>query len=256
MSEPSVREIICKLLSITNAQADLIIQGARTLYIEKMTERFSNVKCTERLKRTNPFLLRMRGINTVKNWAEMQVQSALFASEEEAAGHLLELVAQICHPNSKDPDNSEDMDYEVHSEDKKKIEAYQVKMSWDCMPMSSRKNLSKTVRENKEMYAKSGIEYVGYFAPCYGKATTTTPKGQDYVSHGSKEFWVKVGGGKKDFDVNVGEVLAILCSEFRKNDVKDLIATLTSKLEECGKERFGLKDGSIDFNKLFRSINK
>jgi len=108
-----------------------------------MRQRFSELKVSERLKRTNPFLLRIMGAKTVRDWAEFQVQSALYASEEEATGHLLETIAMKCFPEATVPRYPDDFDFEVQISPSE-IDAYQVKMSWDCMPMSSRKNLSNT----------------------------------------------------------------------------------------------------------------
>lgn len=127
---------IAQLLSIAKEKAESLIGFADRLYVDRMTARFTDIRVSERLKRTNPFLLRIRGVDTVRGWAETQVASALFASEEEAVGHLLEQIATTCHPLARTPKFPDDFDFEVVQGSKAR--GYQIKMSWDCMPMSSR----------------------------------------------------------------------------------------------------------------------
>ncbi|MFB7947493.1 PmeII family type II restriction endonuclease [Kitasatospora phosalacinea] len=247
--------MVSEILRIDLQKAELIVDESERLYISRMRERFSDLKIAERLKRTNPFLLRIRGIETVREWAALQVQTALYASEEEAVGHLLESIAKICFPGARVPENPEDLDFEATGENGE-IEGYQVKMSWDCMPMSSRKNLSNTIRRLKNEHESAGGEFVGYFAPCYGRATTSKSKGQDYISLASREFWMRVGGGDPDYDVRVGNVCALLCSEFRTEVLESLVPSLVAQLAVAAESQIGNGSGGIDNNRLFRRINK
>lgn len=244
---------ISRLLGLPDAR--VIVTEARLLYEERLTTRFSQLKVRDRIKRTNPFLLRIRGITTVQGWAERQLQGALLASEEEAVGHLLEAIAKACHPGAASPQFPDDFDYEVTPSDGV-VEGYQVKLSWDCMPMSSRKNLSNTVRKLQAQYAAEGKQFVGYFAPCYGKASTTSPEKQAYVSLGSHDFWTKVGGGDPNFDVKIGEAVELICRDFRRRLETDLIPQLTERLAEAAQPIIGTSDGSLDTAKLFRAVNK
>src|SRR5262249_10246602 len=157
------------LLSIDKGKAQLLVDTAKQTYIEIMSTRFSETKLSERLRRTNPFLLRIRGVETVEGWARNQIQSTLFASEEEAVGHLLEEIALISHPNAKRPRYPEHFDYAVEKGDE--VEYYQVKMSWDAMNYSSRGKLSDRISQLEEIYAAKGKRLRAYFAPCYGKPT-------------------------------------------------------------------------------------
>lgn len=226
-----------------------IADEARRLYEERLTKRFTEIKLRDRIKRTNPFLLQIRDITTVTEWAERQVGSALLASEEEAVGHLLEAIAKACHPDASQPRYPDDFDYEVCLDDEL-VEGYQVKLSWDCMPMSSRKNLSNTIKALQEQYAEESKEFVGYFAPCYGKATTTSPPGQAYVSLSSREFWTKVGKGDQNFDQKVGEAVSLICGEFRKRLQKELVPKLVTSLTRDAEPMIGGKDGHLDMAKL------
>jgi hypothetical protein len=244
---------VMSLLNISEDQSRRLILDAQRLYIGKMNERFSNLRIKERLKRTNPFLLRIRGIRTVVAWAESQIQGVLFASEEEAVGHLLEAIAKICHPGACEPEFPDDLDYEVT--ENTTTSGYQVKMSWDCMPMSSRKNLSSTIRILRGVYEAKQKNFVGYFAPCYGKAKTSKQPGQEYVSLASREFWTRVGGGDPEYDVKVGEVCAILCSDFRSTIQATLIPDLVHRLTEAALPLIGEANGDLDYAKLFRRVN-
>lgn len=237
------------------ADPTVLVTEARRLYEERLTTRFSEIKVRDRIKRTNPFLLRIRGVTTTREWAQRQVQGALLASEEEAVGHLLEAIAVACHPNAATPRIPDDLDYEVDLPDNH-VEGYQVKLSWDCMPMSSRKNLSSTVRKLAAQYRTEGKEFVGYFAPCYGKATTTSPPGQAYVSLSSRAFWAKVGSGDPDFDQKVGEAVALICGEFRRRLERDLLPKLTDSLVQAADPIIGGTNGALDMGKLFRAVNK
>ena len=96
---------------------------------------------------------------------------------------------KLCHPKAKTPQFPDDFDFEV--ETKEAIEAFQVKMSWDCVPMSSRKNLSSTILRVRNQHKKQGKEFVGYFAPCYGRRKTSSPPGQEYVALASRAFWTQ-----------------------------------------------------------------
>jgi hypothetical protein len=136
------------------------------------------------------------------------------------------------------------------------VHAYQVKMSWDCMPMSSRKNLSNTIRQLSAQYRSAGLDFVGYFAPCYGRALTSRPPGQEYISLASREFWERVGNGERDYDVKVGEVCALLCSEFRSEVLHTLVPTLVANLAQAAQSEIGDDNGAIDYRKLFRRINR
>jgi Type II restriction endonuclease EcoO109I len=240
------------LLGLDDA-TDLVAE-ARRLYEERLTTRFSDIKVRDRIKRTNPFLLRIRGIRTVREWAERQIQGALVASEEEAVGHLLEAIAINCHPGATAPRYPEDFDYEVQADGR--VEGYQVKLSWDCMPMSSRKNLSRTIGVLEEQYGREGKDFIGYFAPCYGKAKTTNPPGQRYTSLSSREFWSRVGGGDADFDLKVGEVVALTCGEFRERLEHELVPQLVEKLVSAALPILGDSEGDLDMAKLFRAVNR
>jgi Type II restriction endonuclease EcoO109I len=243
------------LLGVSQVAAELLIQEARLLYIDRMTQRFSELRVAERLKRTNPFLLQIRGAKTVRDWAKFQVESALYASEEEAVGHLLEEIAMICFPGATTPSYPDDFDFEV-SVSATELHGYQVKMSWDCMPMSSRKNLSNTIGRVQARLAAEGKTFVGFFASCYGKAKTTQPPGQAYVSLSSREFWERVGDGNANFDVRVGEVCALLCAEFRVTVLETLVPTLLDSLTTAALPQIGNSDGTINYVKLFRRINR
>ena len=234
-------------LGISREQAEFLISEAERLYTNRMRKRFSEQRVSERLKRTNPFLLRIRGATTVKEWATLQIQSALYASEEEAVGHLLEAIAKVCFPGARFPTYPDDFDFEADGPDEE-VHGYQVKMSWDCMPMSSRKNLSNTIRRVRGEYKEVGRDFVGYFAPCYGKATTSKPPGQEYVSLSSREFWERVGSGRKNFDVAVGDVCALLTDK--------LVPTLLEELTAVAQPEIGDAEGMIDYVRLFRRINR
>jgi hypothetical protein len=220
-----------------------------------MRSRFSELRIAERLKRTNPFLLQIRGAKTVRDWADFQVRGALYASEEEAVGHLLETIALECFPGAVTPTYPDDFDFEVPIS-ANEVHGYQVKMSWDCMPNSSRKNLSNTIRAVSEQLAEEGKTFVGFFAPCYGKASTTQPASKAYISLASKEFWERVGNGRKDFDVSVGEVCALLCAESRITVLESLVPVLLDNLTATALPEIGGPDGSIDYAKLFRRVNR
>jgi hypothetical protein len=243
------------LLHISRDRAEFLVAESQRLYVDRMRERFSRIRVTERLKRTSPFLLRIRGARTVEDWATLQIQSALYASEEEAVGHLLEAITKICFPGATEPTHPDDFDFEVRAQGNR-VYGYQVKMSWDCMPMSSRKNLSNTIRRVKEWHAQEGYEFVGYFAPCYGRATTSKAPGQDYITLASKEFWQAVGGGIADYDVRVGEVCALLCAEFRSEVLNSLVPVLLSNLTMAAQSKIGDVTGDIDYVKLFRQVNR
>ena len=251
---PATLAEIAAALSIDVERAASLLKLADMLYVERMKARFTDLKVSERLKRTNPFLLRIRGITTVRQWAEVQVQSALFASEEEAVGHLLEKLAATCHPNARPPRFVDDFDFEVVAE--QTARGFQVKMSWDCMPMSSRKNLSNTIRKVRNDYASEGIEFTGYFAPCYGRAKTSKSRGQEYVSLASREFWTEVGNGDVNFDIKIGEVCARLCAHSRTVLLETVVPELIVKLTEATLPTLGDSDGNLNYSRLFRRINK
>jgi hypothetical protein len=243
------------ILGISQERAEFLVSESERLYVNRMRQRFSELRVSDRLKRTNPFLLRIRGAKTVQDWATLQVQGALYASEEEAVGHLLEAIAKICFPGAVEPTHPDDFDFETPGPGNE-VHGYQVKMSWDCMPMSSRKNLSNTIRRVREEHAKFGKLFVGIFAPCYGKATTSKPPGQEYISLASREFWEHVGGGTADYDVRVGEVCALLCSEFRAEVLETLVPALLTKLTTVAQPQIGDANGTLDYTRLFRRVNR
>jgi hypothetical protein len=72
----------------------------------------------------------------------------------------------------------------------------------------------------------------------------------------SREFWQEVGAGEEDYDARVGEVCALLCSEFRSNEVKPMIASLVAILTSAARPIIGDSDGNLDLVKLFRAVNK
>jgi hypothetical protein len=105
--------------------------------------------------------------------------------------------------------------------------------------MSSRKNLSRTIGKNKAAYAEEGVEFVGFIASCYGTAKTIKPPGQQYVSLASREFWQRVGAGKLDFDVRVGEVCALLCATFRTEVTDVLVPSSLDQLTAAAQSQIG-----------------
>ena len=241
------------LLGLREAEAELLIERVGHLYMDRMTSRFTDLRFRERLKRTNPFLLKVRGVTTVRQWAENEVMSSLFASEEEAVGHVLEAIAKACHPNAREPLVVDDFDFEVEEEDR--VTSYQVKMSWDCMPMSTRRNLSNTIRRMRAHYEAQGKQYEGIFAPCYGRTRTSRPPGQEYTTLRSRDFWTQVGSGDEDFDTKVGTVCGLLCSEFRHEFSQSVVPDLIDRLTDEGAAAFGTPERDIDYERLFRRIN-
>jgi hypothetical protein len=250
---------VVDILRVDSITALRLVEKSDYLYKSKMTRRFTDLRFRERLRRTNPFLVRVRNILTVRQWAETQVGSALYASEEEAIGHVLEMIAKTCHPNATEPDFADDFDYQVRrqSGDITVIRGFQVKMSWDCMPMSSRKNLSNTIRLVREKVDSDDgrTRFEGIFAPCYGSPNTRKVRGQQYVTMRSREFWAEIGRGQEDFDCAVGEVCNLLFKEFRHDLNLRLIPDLVERLTSEGERVFGNDDGTIDFEKLFRAVN-
>lgn len=255
VAESELSGQVKNILGITREQAFFLVAESERLYAQRMIQRFSELRVAERLKRTNPFLLQIRGAVNVRDWAKLQIESALYASEEEAVGHLLEMIARSCFPGATVPTYSDDFDFEVRvSPDT--VWGYQVKMSWDCMPMSTRKNLSTTIRAVRGEFEKQGIDFQGYFAPCYGKARTTQPPGQEYISLSSKEFWEQVGDGREDYDVKVGEVCALLCAQSRGRLLENLVPDLLDRLTNAAMPEIGNADGTINYAKLFRRVNR
>lgn len=255
MKTTQLVDFVRRELKISDEQAEQVVETTNRLYIETMTRRFGNEKLTDKLKRTNPFLLRIRNIKTVREWADIQVRGLLFSSEEEAVGHVLEQIAHICHPKSIKPEFSDDLDFQVNLDNI--IRGYQIKMSWDCMPMSSRKNLSKTIEKLRTHYNEQGKEFIGIFASCYGKATTTNPKGQKYVALRSRDLWTEISGGiDVDYDVRVGEVCATLCAESRTKLINEIVSPMIERLIKSALPIIGDGKGNIDYRKLFRAINK
>jgi len=255
VAESELSNRVSEILGISPEQALFLVNESERLYSQRMIQRFSELRIADRLKRTNPFLLQIRGALQVCDWAKFQIESALYASEEEAVGHLLEMIAKSCFPNATIPTYPDDFDFEVRVS-ANMVHGYQVKMSWDCMPMSTRKNLSTTIRAVRGRFAKQGIAFDGFFAPCYGKARTTQPKGQEYISLSSKEFWEQVGGGLEDYDVKVGEVCALLCAQSRGRLLETLVPDLLERLTEAAMPEIGNPDGSINYAKLFRRVNR
>lgn len=107
-----------------------------------------------------------------------------------------------------------------------------------------------------DTYAAEGVTFTGYFAPCYGRAETTKLPGQDYVSLASRQFWKEVGNGDADFDIKVGEVCAMLCAHGRKTLIDTLVPNLVANLTAAASPIIGDKDGKLNYNRLFRRINK
>jgi hypothetical protein len=116
--------------------------------------------------------------------------------------------------------------------------------------------LSRTIGKLEEQYRSEGKGFVGYFAPCYGKAKTTRPPGQKYVSLSSREFWSRVGAGDIDFDLKVGEVVALTCGEFRGRLARELIPRLVGELGSAASPLIGDPEGNLDMAKLFRAVNR
>jgi len=191
---------------------------------------------------------------TVEGWATNQIQSTLFASEEEAVGHLLEEIAMICHPGAQPPRFPMHFDYQIEQE--KHVDYYQIKMSWDAMNYSSRSKLSDRIEQLEEIYSAEGKEFRAFFAPCYGKPTESSPQGQKYTTLRSRDLWTKVGNGDQDFDFKVGEVCYLLCAEARITVEKALIPGMMKVLIESAEPEIGDGKGSIDYNKLFRRVNR
>ena len=88
-AEVNKSELIGKvqhLLSIGETQAKSLILGAETLYIEKMRKRFSKLDISKRLKRTNPFLLMIRGAKTVKDWHSFRFRASSSLRKRRPSG--------------------------------------------------------------------------------------------------------------------------------------------------------------------------
>lgn len=252
--ESALAPRVSQILSISEEAAHHLIGEVARLYSDRMTARFTDLRFNIRIKRTNPFLLQVRGVKTVREWAENQVRSSLFASEEEAIGHVLEHIAKACHPGGQTPELPIDFDFEVRTDDT--VTAYQVKMSWDCMNDSARKNLSNTVAKCKVHYASEGKKFEGIFAPCYGRPSTSKSDKREYIVKRSRDFWAEVGSGDVDYDFKVGEVCHLLCSEFRDQLNRTAIPDLIKRLTDEGSRVFGDADGKIDYLRLFREINR
>ena len=77
-----------------------------------------------------------------------------------------------------------------------------------------------------------------------------------YISLSSKEFWEQVGGGLEDYDVKVGKVCALLCAQSRGRLLENLVPDLLERLTKAAMPEIGNPDGSINYAKLFRRVNR
>ena len=84
--DEELADTVASILNINIHKAEEFVKSADRLYKSKMTKRFTELKFSDRLRRTNPFMVRVRNLQTVRQWAETQIASVLFASEEEAIG--------------------------------------------------------------------------------------------------------------------------------------------------------------------------
>ena len=72
----------------------------------------------------------------------------------------------------------------------------------------------------------------------------------------SREFWTKVGSGDPEYDHKVGEVCALLCTEFRNEIEGTLVPDLVERLTDEAQTIIGLPDGNLDYIALFRAVNR
>lgn len=247
----TIEKQIAELLTISDIKANLIAIEAN-IYSQKLTTRFLNINFRNRLRRTNPFLLQACGITTIKEWADFQVDSTLRASSEEALGHFLEAIVKILHPRSVEPEFPDDLDMEII--DGNDREGCQIKMSFDCLSNSMRKNLSHTITKLTEYYRKIGIAFTGLFCPLYGATKTTKQPAQSYTILRSRDFWDEIGA-QTCFDESIGQLCKLLCIEATKQLHTQLIPSLKDNLQKEGSKFFGNSDGTINYHKLFRLVN-
>ena len=81
------------------------------------------------------------------------------------------------------------------------------------MPMSSRKNLSNTIRSLKQIYADQGMTFARVFRPLLRQGDHDNAQGPGLRFHGKSRVSTRVGAGDPGFDVKVGEVCALLSAQ-------------------------------------------
>ncbi len=234
-----------------DAKLDAFIEEQIKAYHDKILTRLESLKLKDILKRKNPYLFRVKNLNTSHDLVKSILDAHLSSQEEGIFGGLLEeLAIFICHRSYGGIKSSaEGIDLEFIDNDVRYIISIKSGPNWgNSSQIAKMKDHFRKAKRILGTNAGKPIPVIAINGCCYGK--DNTPEKNEYLKLCGEKFWTKISGDNQLF-TQIIEPLGHRAEE-RNSKFHDEYAKVLNKFTLEFSLEFCDIDGGIDWGKLLQ----
>lgn len=232
-----------------NKELDDFIEKGIQNYHTKILERLQKLKLVNILKRKNPYLFRVKNLNTSHELVKSILDAHLSSQEEGIFGGFLEeLAIYICEKKFGGIKSSaEGIDLEYIHDDVRYIISIKSGPNWgNSSQIAKMKDHFRKAKRILGTNSGKPIPVIAINGCCYGK--DKTPQKEEYVKLCGEKFWTAISGNNclyKDLIEPLGYK-----AEERNNNFNDEYSNVLNKFTMEFSQTYCTEKGAIDWKKL------
>jgi hypothetical protein len=235
----------------TNKELYAFIENGIQDYHNKILIRLQSLKLIQILKRKNPYLFKVKNLNTSHELVKSILDAHLSSQEEGIFGGFLEeLAIFICHQNYGGIKSSaEGIDLEYIHENVRYIISVKSGPNWgNSSQIAKMKDHFRKAKRILGTNAGKPIPVIAINGCCYGK-DNNEDKGE-YLKLCGEKFWTQISGDNSLFTKLI-EPLGHQAEE-RNNHFDSEYAKVLNKFTMEFSLNYCSEDGAIDWEKLLK----
>lgn len=234
-----------------NAALDTFIEEGIQDYHKKILIRLKDLKLVNILKRKNPYLFKVKNLNTSHELVKSILDAHLSSQEEGIFGGFLEeLAIFICHQNYGGIKSSaEGIDLEYIDDGVRYIISVKSGPNWgNSSQIAKMKDHFRKAKRILGTNAGKPIPVIAINGCCYGK--DNRPDKGEYLKLCGEKFWTQISGDDALYTKLI-EPLGHQAEE-RNNKFDDEYAKVLNKFTMEFTLSYCSEDGAIDWEKLLK----
>lgn len=234
-----------------DAELDAFIEEQIKAYHDKILTRLESLKLKDILKRKNPYLFRVKNLNTSHELVKSILDAHLSSQEEGIFGGLLEelaiFICQRAYGGIKS--SAEGIDLEFIDDGVRYIISVKSGPNWgNSSQIAKMKDHFRKAKRILSTNSGKPIPVIAINGCCYGK--DNKPEKDEYFKLCGENFWTKISGDKKLY-TQIIEPLGHRAEE-RNNKFNDEYAKVLNKFTLEFSLEFCHDDGGINWAKLLQ----
>lgn len=234
-----------------DAELDAFIEEQIQTYHDKILTRLESLKLKDILKRKNPYLFRVKNLNTSHELVKSILDAHLSSQEEGIFGGLLEelaiFICQRAYGGIKS--SAEGIDLEFIDDEVRYIISVKSGPNWgNSSQIAKMKDHFRKAKRILSTNSGKPIPVIAINGCCYGK--DNKPEKNEYLKLCGENFWTKISGDEKLYTQLI-EPLGHRAEE-RNNKFNDEYAKVLNKFTLEFSLEFCHDDGGINWAKLLQ----